>query len=121
MVAIKSSERRIDRRLPIRIQVDYETLDEFLEDVTANISVGGMFIRTDAPLVVGTRFRLRFTLPDERRAIDAVGEVRWTVMPDRVNGRRVPGMGVRFDQLSESDQRQLETLLANWKPGEEGA
>ena len=117
--ALSSSERRDTRRLPIQRQVHYESLDDFLDDVTANISVGGMFIRTDSPLEVGTSFRLRFTLPDNDSPIDAVGEVRWVVPPNSASGRLIAGMGVCFAELSDADRRRIERMLEAWGPAED--
>lgn len=106
-------ERRYQRRLPIRVLVEYESTEDFLVDYTANISIGGMFIHTDQPLPVGTHFRLRFQLPDMRRPIDTVAEVRWSLPPDQAAGM-TPGMGIRFRDLGQGDRKQVEGLLATW-------
>ena len=74
---IDNDERRFERRLPIRITVEYEDTEDFLTDYTANLSIGGMFIETDEPLAMGARFRLRFSVPDRDEPIDTVAEVRW--------------------------------------------
>lgn len=100
-----TTERRRQHRLPMQIQVQYATVDEFMADWTANISIGGMYIQTQTPLAVGTRFRLQFTLPGIARPFDCVAQVRWTVPP--TDGKRIPGMGVRFDGISEADWRRV--------------
>ena len=96
------------------MQVDYASMDDFLADATANISVGGMFIQTERPLAVGTRFRLRLALPGDLRPIDATGEVRWIVSQEE--GHRIPGMGIRFEEISDSSRRRVEKLLSDWEP-----
>lgn len=114
--AVKRMERRALRRLPLRVMVEYECLEDFLIDYTANVSVGGMFIRTDTPLDEGTRFRLRFQVPGRGRPIETYGEVRWTLSPQDA-GPMVPGMGVQFDELSPTDHRAVLKMLDDWEDG----
>lgn len=111
-VAVQDTERRRKRRLPIQVQVSYQSLDEFLEDFSANISIGGIFIQTDSPLAEGARFRLQFTLPGEERPINAVGEVCWVADPERVRGGRVPGMGISFADINRTDQNRINRWVA---------
>ncbi|MCP4809272.1 MAG: TIGR02266 family protein [Proteobacteria bacterium] len=108
--ALKTIEHRTMRRLPVRVLVEYEALAEFLEDYTANLSIGGMFIATDTPLDIGTRFRLRFSVPGRKKPIETVGEVRWSV-PRAEAGAMNPGMGVQFDALVGSELRALQRLM----------
>jgi type IV pilus assembly protein PilZ len=108
-----SIERRINRRLPIRVMVEYETTEDFLIDYTANVSIGGMFIRTDEPLELGTRFRMRFRLPDRKKPIETYAVVRWVVSVDNP-GRMLPGMGVQFDELGPKDFEEVRKLILGW-------
>ena len=114
--ALKMMERRTLRRLPIRVLVEYEHVEDFLHDYTANISVGVMFIQTKTPLEVGTRFRLRFQVPGRKRPIETYGEVRWCMPADEA-GPMQPGMGVQFDPLSPSDARCVRELLDTFDEG----
>lgn len=109
----ESEERRGPRRLPLEVQIEYESTEDFLTDYTANLSLGGMFIRTDNPLELDTRFRLSFRLPEGDRNIETVAVVRWRVAPG-TNGPMTPGMGVRFETLSPADRRAVEKLLLAW-------
>ena len=109
----ESDERRGPRRLPLEVQIEYESTEDFLTDYTANLSLGGMFIRTDNPLELDTRFRLSFRLPEDDRTIDTIAVVRWRVAPG-TSGPMTPGMGVRFETLSPGDRRAVEKLLMAW-------
>ncbi len=113
-VALKEMENRVTKRLPIRVLVEYESAEDFLIDYTANVSVGGMFIQTDEPLPVGSRFRLRFKVPDHSKIIETFGEVRWSVPPAEAGPMR-PGMGIQFDDLKASDLTLVQGLLAAWE------
>ena len=113
-----SIERRTNRRLPIRVLVEYESTEDFLFDYTANISIGGMFIRTNEPLEMGTRFRMRFRLPDRKKLIETYAVVRWVVSPADP-GMMEPGMGVQFDDLAPKDFRDVQELIGQWEEGQD--
>lgn len=112
--ALKLSERRVVARLPIRVMVEYQAIEDFLIDYTANVSLGGIFIQTTDPMAVGTTFKLRLSIPTRQRPIDTVGVVRWTVPPEE-SGPLIPGMGVQFDELNPTDLRAVHRLLAAWE------
>ena len=97
-------------RLPLKVRVTYEHLDDFLDDYSANVSLGGMFVRSDDPLPVGARFRLRFDIPGRERPVQTTGEVRWIVEPGDAAGL-APGMGIRFEPLSQADQKDVARWL----------
>ena len=106
-------EHRVETRIPIRMRVQYEQLDDFLDDYASNISLGGMFIASSQPLIIGTRFRLRFRLPDRSRAIETYATVRWTVDPDPNNPSQQSGMGIQFDPLASPDLKIIEQWLTS--------
>jgi type IV pilus assembly protein PilZ len=88
--SIKMFTRR-DRRLPVRLEVSYATHSVFLSDATDDFSEGGMFIRADDILDVGTPLRIKLKLPGRLFAVRLRGEVAWTSSDEE---RR--GFGVRF-------------------------
>lgn len=92
----------------------YGDVEDFLVDYSANIAIGGMFIKTDSPLDVGTRFRLRMQLPGFPRSFDTTAEVRWVLPPEEA-GPLAPGMGIVFDDLREADRKAVERMLADWE------
>lgn len=114
--ALKVIEERTTRRLPIRVEVEYGTMEDFLLDYTANVSLGGIFIQTDRALEVGTRFRLRLQIPFRKRPLETLGEVRWT---QEGSGYEEAGMGVRFDALSGADRRAVERMMRAWEEAQE--
>jgi type IV pilus assembly protein PilZ len=107
-------ERRAHVRLPARFLVEYQHVEDFLIDYSANISIGGMFIQTQRPLPVGTRFRLRFKIPNRARPVETEGVVCWVIPPDH-SGPEKSGMGIKFFELSPSDRKAVEKMLAEWK------
>ena len=109
-----NNERRAQDRLPIRLRVEYECLEDFLTDYSANVSIGGMFIETARPLPLGTRFRLRFHLPGFAEPVDTEAEVRW-VLEDADPGPLPTGMGVCFEGMSPELQSKISALLQSWE------
>ena len=105
-----SDEKRTAGRHRLRLQVAYESVEDFLLDYTSNLSLGGMFIQTERPFEIGTRFRLRFQISGRSTPVETYAEVKWVITEGNLNS----GMGVAFDSLSDADERAVKTWLANW-------
>ena len=103
-------DRRVHTRYETSIAVDYASGDTFLFAYLQNISEMGIFIRTDAPLKVGTRLTLRFHVVESAPLV-LEGEVTW-INPYRESGDNLnPGMGVRFSELSPDRREQVVELV----------
>ena len=90
----------------IRLKVLYRSTTNFLNDYTANISIGGCFLSTQQAFSMGERIELALILPDGR-SINATGVVRWVSS----NGE-FSGVGVQFTVLSERDRELIEGLVS---------
>jgi uncharacterized protein (TIGR02266 family) len=92
---------RDSRRVPLetRVQFKFDRFSGFLSDFSANISPGGMFIRTRAPQPPGTVLEFEFRLGDGFELIKGRGEVVW-LRPEDEGPTRPMGMGLRFLDLS---------------------
>lgn len=112
--AQRGADQRRHPRLPMQVELEYESAEDFVRDYCSNLSVGGMFIGTDRPLQEGTRFRLKFVVPGRERAIETVAQVRWVQLPE-FDLPTEPGMGVHFERLSPGDRRDVEALLEAWE------
>jgi hypothetical protein len=94
--------RRDDR---ITINKEFESFDAFVHEYVTNISRTGAFVKSAAPLPVGAKVNLRFTvILDDVETIEGLGEVV-RVQDDP------PGMGVVFVELSQYSQHLLAKLL----------
>jgi uncharacterized protein (TIGR02266 family) len=111
LVEAVGRSRRRHRRVGVSIDVDYSAGDDVFVEKSVNLSMGGMFISTGNPLPAGTAVSLRFTIPDAE-PIEVRGEVTWvqSLDPDGPPDQH-PGMGIRFDDLSQKDARTLRTFL----------
>jgi len=81
--------------------VTYATEDETFTDFIKNISVGGVFMQTTAPLSVGQEISLVFPFPSQEEPMKMTGEVVW---------KSPVGVGVRFIEVSRSVQEVIESL-----------
>jgi len=66
-----------------------------------DLSLGGVFISTDAPLPVGSALQLLFALPEGEMRIHGV--VRYS------DGHK--GMGVEFMKMGAADRARLQELM----------
>ena len=108
---MKGSKRRGADR--VRINREFDTIDEFISEYVSDISQSGVFIRSDDPLPRGTKVDLRFTVIDEdMETIEGIGEVTRVVAPGT---DKAPGMGVVFTELTSTSKRLVERLLTRRK------
>ena len=93
----------------VRVNREFDTMEEFIAEYVSDISRTGVFIRSDDPLPKGTRVDLRFTVVDEdMETIEGIGEVTRVVPP---GGDKAPGMGVVFIELTSASERLVHRLL----------
>jgi len=108
------ADRRIHKRIPVSIEVDYRADDTFLFAYITDISAMGIFVRTDNPEPVGTRLTLSFKMPQTMGGgiIELEGEVIWInpPRPEHDEGRN-PGMGVQFNALTPSQREDVLKLV----------
>jgi uncharacterized protein (TIGR02266 family) len=102
-----------DTRGPVNLRIKFrsESLQQFIERYGVDVSRGGIFIRTREPLPVGTRLKLDFQLVDTAPLFQGDGTVVWIREHDASRAGVTPGMGVRFDRLSQESQTTLDTIL----------
>lgn len=110
MTADDQSDRREHARFDTRLEVDYRSGENFLFSYIQNISEMGIFIRSDAPLPVGTEIDVRFQ-PEGEAPVQLRGQVVW-VNPVKIGGDNLnPGMGVRFLDLTPELRERLVSLV----------
>ena len=96
----------------LRIRFKSASLDEFIGRYGADVSPGGIFIRTKQPVEVSTSLQFEFSLADGIPLLSGMGTVAWVRESDPARANNVPGMGLRFDKLTPESQHTHQVILA---------
>jgi hypothetical protein len=97
-------ERRRYFRYPISLPVIVQRQSR--QEIRCNsvdISVGGMALSTQVPLVPGENVRVQFTLPDHEAPILAESTICWS---------KTGHLGVRFESISDEHKSELQVWLS---------
>jgi hypothetical protein len=81
----------------------------FLGEWAVNVSPGGMFVRSEAPVAPGQRFDFDAALTPSGPRFLGRGEVLW-VRREWEGASRPPGFAVRFLEIEEAGQRAIQRL-----------
>lgn len=111
-----ADERYVDRRqslrVPVHLEVSFQTSGELHERLMTNLSRGGVYIATASPLEIGTKVSLRLCVRDIGEPIEVMTEV----VSRNVGGKgptAESGMGLRFIDLGEKEEAFLEELYGH--------
>lgn len=102
----RQHDRRHASRVPLDLWVEEEKGNELYFRRTGNVSVGGIYFEQTIPHALGTRVKLRFSLPGSPDVIEAAGEIVNT--PQVKDGL---GMGLRFTDVAPAALTQLKKFL----------
>jgi uncharacterized protein (TIGR02266 family) len=98
-------DRRTSARLPIEMWVEELTDGSQVFRRAGNLSRGGMHLDHTIPIPVGTRVRLRFTLPGDSVPIVVTSEIV------SIATNNVLGMGVKFIDVDPTVQTRIDGYL----------
>jgi uncharacterized protein (TIGR02266 family) len=108
MARPKGEERRRTERVPIKIPVDYSSVDDFFSEFSTNINNGGIFVETDTPEETDTVVTLQFKLPGLDEPVAVIGRVAWT---SDGKGENPAGMGVEFHGLDDRIRSTIDEIV----------
>jgi len=110
---VNDNRRGNDLRVKASFRVRFATVDDLVLAYTGNLSRGGMRLRTDQDIALGSVIEVRLELPDEAPEVRIPSEVV-SVTPDGTTGRKY--LGVRFIDPDESARKRLEWFILNSEP-----
>jgi uncharacterized protein (TIGR02266 family) len=98
---------------PVTVKIKFrsDTVDQFIQQYSADVSEGGIFIRTPQPLSEGTHLTFHFQLQDGSPLLTGSGTVAWVRETGADSGDLSPGMGVRFDSLPPEGTAIVERIM----------
>jgi uncharacterized protein (TIGR02266 family) len=101
-------------RVPVRVPVFFDGAESLLLGFTRDLSPSGLFVQTPSPVDIGMRCALAFPLPGLQGKVHVVGRVVRSVPSPPGTGasvRKMPGMGVEFEQFGPEDRQAIEAFL----------
>jgi len=101
-------ERRAAPRVPVETDVTIGGGGRVMTAVSADVSLGGVFVSAYRPLPEGSRVSLRFRLPTGQ--VMATGVVRWV---REARPGRLAGMGIELLEVGEVDRDVLQRFCGN--------
>ncbi len=105
----KIAARRGTARVPTRLGISFSSVGEIRQCLMTDLSTGGLFIQTDRPIDIGTRLDLSIRIGDRNSIVKVQGVVAThNVGPNFTTNQR--GMGLRFLDMDEATQKQVEEL-----------
>ncbi len=103
---------REEQRIKKTLSLSYKDRDSFVNAYTANISKGGLFIKTSNPLVEGESFILKLKLPGIEDAFKINCIVAW-VNKDESRKDLPVGMGLKFVDMGKNDKLILDRYIGS--------
>ncbi len=103
------TDKRKDPRVAVRLKVKIKMGDFEKQFYTANVSRGGLFIECETPLHFEDVFHIELYL-SENDVIRCMGKVVWISQPTE-KSIYLPGMGLKFEDISLSDREKLGAFL----------
>jgi PilZ domain len=101
-------DQRIEPRLPLRLEVQWNGCEERIPDVTSDLSLGGCYVESLNPVTVGDVLILGLRLPFSD-TLPGRCEVRYH--------QPTIGFGLKFLDLSNFQRACIQGLLAYWGKG----
>ncbi len=111
----RPDSRRTSPRASLTAEVDLSSDTNFFNGFSTDIAAGGLFIATLTILPVGTCVSVKFSLPNGTQ-IRANGEVRWVRVFDERSPQMLPGIGIQFVDLPETEKLAIEAFVAQREP-----
>ena len=104
----RRENERIELQWPMTILTDYANV----EGVTINISVDGVYVRCEEPLLLNESYRMSFS-PPNHDAIEVLGKVVRSEFYGMGEDNSTFGMGVCFVEISDEERNALSALTSN--------
>jgi len=100
------AQSRASVRVPLSLNVSFESRGEVRKCMMKNLSAGGIFVASESPLPIGTPFNVRIHIEKTGEEVELPGEVV-SVGASADLAHDEHGMGIRFVNLTEEQRQQV--------------
>lgn len=100
------AKKRESVRVPLSLNVNFESRGEIRKCLMKNLSAGGIFVATESPLPIGTPFNVRIHIEKTGEDVELPGEVVSVGVSANLAEEK-HGMGIRFVNLTEAQRQQV--------------
>src|SRR4029079_10513628 len=97
---MSQTEHRAHPRVPVEIEVNLESDNNFYSGLTSDISEGGVFIATYTLPAIGEQVEMELRLPGQQETFSVRGVVRWLRELSADGDGTPPGFGLEWFRLS---------------------
>jgi len=104
-------------RVSVPVRVDFRSERFRIQEFTANLSEGGIFLLTEHTVPIGASGRLTFRISPWDPAFTVEAEVVRAVLPDGPPEDGPAGLGIRFRNLSDADRNSLQRIVEGVQDG----
>ena len=113
-VPTEGANRRSSPRYTARFAVRFATVQDFILEYAANISAGGVFVRTDSPPSMGSVVQVSLDLPGGGLPPNVKALVVHRVTPEQARERdTMAGVGVQFIEVSDAFRERLDRAISH--------
>jgi len=118
----KEDPRRAFPRYRVNFAVRFATVQDFVLEYAANISAGGVFVRTEQPPPLKTVVQVEMELPGSDSPVPARGMVVHRVSKEEAEEKGVlPGVGVQFMDADDEFRQRIDAAIAHILDQEQAA
>lgn len=107
------SGRRAHERVRLPLEVAYRSTGSFLVSYSVDLSRGGLFVQTDAPLPVGSELDLQLSIPGVPDTVSLRGRVVW--VQDKAAPGKPEGMGIQFQHVEERLASLIDSVVRQFQ------
>jgi uncharacterized protein (TIGR02266 family) len=90
------------------VQHRFSSVEDFMAKWASDLSMGGLFLRTDQPREEGAMIYLQFELENGDKLIEGLGRVVRSQPPE---DGRVAGMGIEFVNFDDDSLSLIEDIV----------
>lgn len=111
----ESFERRKYKRCKVKVPISLAGDSSSLKTFSVDLSLGGACVHSGKSLPLNSKVYMTLTFPDEEReSVDEMKVIAYIVRVEEISsGNCVAALGVKFQNISESDIAMLKEYLHN--------